>query len=221
MVDGLSTSTISEQTREQKMEAMKAREVDWHSRITDWMRDGGQTVADEATLPRRADRKLRARLILEEALETCRDLGFDVVQQGETGHASLVSINSLHLLDEPNYIDPVGIIDGCCDLMVVTLGTLTTLGIESEPHMEEVLRANEEKFAGGVIRDSGGKILKPDGWQPPNHQQFLPEEFVSPEKGYWHLDEERDRTDPCSCCDCKGLKKFLCKIKGWMFYGER
>lgn len=204
------------------MEDTKAAKTgQWQSRIANWMSEGGQVVSSEPTVPRRADRKLRARLILEEALETCRDLGCDVVQHGETGRAYLVNINSLEFIDQPKSLNPEGIVDGCCDLMVVTLGTLSACGIDSQPHMEEVLRANEAKFANGVIHDRGGKILKPDGWQPPNHKQFLPTEFFSPKKGYWHLEEERDRTDPCTCCDFSGWQKMLCKIKEWMFHADK
>lgn len=55
------------------------------------------------------------------------------------------------------------------DLVVVTLGTAEVLNMNWEAMWDEVHRSNMAKAPGGVItRRADGKILKPEGWQPPN-----------------------------------------------------
>ena len=110
------------------------------------------------------DRRLRAKLIMEEALETIEGLGFDVkLDRAEDCGYSLVESRSP---------DMEKIIDGCCDLEYVTIGTLNALSIPDIPHMQAVCKANEAKFPDGkgVPHPTiPGKYGKPEGWIPPNH----------------------------------------------------
>ena len=64
-----------------------------------------------------------------------------------------------------------GVIDGLCDLIYVALGTAVACGVDLEPFFDEVHRSNMAKF-GGPIRDDG-KILKPEGWEPPRIAELL------------------------------------------------
>lgn len=50
------------------------------------------------------------------------------------------------------------------DLLYVTYGALTTLGIDADAVFAEVHRANMAKLGGPRRED--GKLLKPGGWQP-------------------------------------------------------
>ena len=58
------------------------------------------------------------------------------------------------------------IADGMADAIVVILGTALEYGIDLGPVWEEIHRTNMAK-AGGPRREDG-KILKPEGWQPPD-----------------------------------------------------
>ena len=129
--------------------------------------DPRQKIGEPYTIPDEATRRLRAQLILEEALETIHALGFGV----GTDMADF----SLHIRtpgpSANKTPDLYKIIDGCCDLEYVTKGTLVSCGVCDVPHLQEVCQANEEKFPGGAaIFDANGKFLKPEGWEPPNHE---------------------------------------------------
>lgn len=95
--------------------------------------------------------------------------------------------------------DLVGMVDAIADLLYFAFGTAVSLGIDIEPIFDEVQRANMTKFfdcasckgegdfspsgrkcrlcdGKGKIaryRDSDSKLIKPDGWQPPNIQKVL------------------------------------------------
>jgi predicted HAD superfamily Cof-like phosphohydrolase len=102
--------------------------------------------------------ELRANLIMEEAVETCEALmGMPI----EWGYRPPMN-------KEPNLL---GVIDGVCDILCVTYGTAVECGFDVEPFWAEVHRTNMLK-QGGPVR-SDGKILKPEGWQPPNLAMLL------------------------------------------------
>lgn len=62
--------------------------------------------------------------------------------------------------------DLLGIADGLADLIYVCVGTALEYGIPLDRVWAEVQRANMAK-AGGPRR-ADGKILKPEGWVPPD-----------------------------------------------------
>jgi predicted HAD superfamily Cof-like phosphohydrolase len=122
------------------------------------------------------DRELRAKLIMEEAVETVAALGFwvqaDIVQpdyfNGErNGH---IVARFAKTYDEPHLVD---FIDGMCDLIYVVAGSAVVSGVDLDPHFDEVHRANMNKLQGQKRAD--GKQLKPEGWKPPDHERILRE----------------------------------------------
>lgn len=150
------------------------------------MRKAGQECPDKPTIPSLEVRKLRARLILEEALETINEgLGIEVEMPDW-----LVSLRIRHLyFYEIDDGDPVKLADGMADLQVVNLGTAVACGIDLEPVFNEVCRSNESKFewtpdeihflnkkttvreiGNGLkcVQDEGGKILKGPRYSPAN-----------------------------------------------------
>lgn len=65
--------------------------------------------------------------------------------------------------------DVVQVADGLADLIYVAVGLGITYGIPLEEVFAEVQRTNMAKFPGGVVkRRPDGKVLKPDGWKPPD-----------------------------------------------------
>jgi predicted HAD superfamily Cof-like phosphohydrolase len=69
--------------------------------------------------------------------------------------------------------DLLQVIDGCCDIKVVTTGTLSAFGVHDSPFQQEVDRTNLAKFGPGGHRRDDGKWIKPPDWQPPRIQQIL------------------------------------------------
>jgi len=71
-------------------------------------------------------------------------------------------------------------LDALIDILVVTIGAIHSAGFDGEAAWKEVMRTNFAKIdpVTGKIRKRGdGKILKPEGWTPPNLEPFarLPE----------------------------------------------
>lgn len=98
-----------------------------------------------ATTPMVLSGEFRAKLIEEEAKETC-----DAIRAG----------------------DLVEAIDGLCDLLYVVYGAAVTFGVDLEPFFDEVHRTNLNKVENGSVR-ADGKLLKPEGWEPPRIAEML------------------------------------------------
>lgn len=71
--------------------------------------------------------------------------------------------------------DITAMADALVDIMVVTLGAGSAAGIDLGPLFAEVHRTNMAKVGpdGKVIRREDGKVLKPEGWEPPRIQKLL------------------------------------------------
>lgn len=70
--------------------------------------------------------------------------------------------------------DGTELLDGMLDTAWVALGAAISLSLDPTGAWREVLRANMDKFPGGVAqRDAGGKVVKPAGWCGPDLRQFL------------------------------------------------
>lgn len=67
-------------------------------------------------------------------------------------------------------------VDALIDILVVTIGALHSIGVDVEGAWREVHGSNMAKVDAGtgvVLRREDGKILKPEGWQPPNLKKYL------------------------------------------------
>jgi predicted HAD superfamily Cof-like phosphohydrolase len=72
--------------------------------------------------------------------------------------------------------DKVESLDALIDILVVTIGAIHSMGADAEGAWKEVMRTNFAKIdkkTGKVIKREDGKVLKPDGWTPPNLKEFL------------------------------------------------
>lgn len=70
----------------------------------------------------------------------------------------------------------VKVLDGLCDILVVTLGAGLSMGINLQGAWDEVIRSNMSKInpeSGKIIKRADGKILKPDSFSPANFEQFF------------------------------------------------
>lgn len=61
--------------------------------------------------------------------------------------------------------------DAIADIIYVALGAAVTFGIDIEPIWTLVHESNMRKVGGG--KDENGKVVKPEGWQPPNVKREL------------------------------------------------
>ena len=65
--------------------------------------------------------------------------------------------------------DIVGIADALADIIYIACGTAVSYGIPLDRVFAEVHRSNMAKLVDGKpIRREDGKILKPEGWTPPD-----------------------------------------------------
>lgn len=72
--------------------------------------------------------------------------------------------------------DRVEQLDALVDILVVTMGAIRAGGFDSEGAWNEVMRTNFAKIdptTGKVRKREDGKVLKPEGWQPPNLRPFV------------------------------------------------
>lgn len=72
--------------------------------------------------------------------------------------------------------DTVEEIDACFDMMWVIIGYMKSRGWDCENIWDEGAKSNLSKIdplTGYVRRREDGKILKPEGWQPPNFDKFV------------------------------------------------
>jgi predicted HAD superfamily Cof-like phosphohydrolase len=140
--------------------------------VKQWMKAFGQDTPDKPCIPSLEVRKLRAKLILEEALETITALGIGVYVQNQDNEWDCIQdfedleFNNLWEEETPEGNGQVlgqlqEIADGCEDLKVVTEGTLVACGlvqnnnrnysvetpdINKDLLFEEVMRSNNSKM---------------------------------------------------------------------------
>lgn len=163
-------------------------ETEHAQRIRAFMEKAGQECPVNPTLPGAEVRLLRARLILEEAFETIEALGVSVAigQQPGDFPSNIIPISKWLRSGcklcyeappgaEPNLVE---IVDGCCDLSVVTVGCLIACGVSDASVLKEVDENNLAKFGPGGYRDDGGKWIKPADHKPPDIQKVLDEQMI-------------------------------------------
>lgn len=72
--------------------------------------------------------------------------------------------------------DRIEQLDALLDIMVVTIGALHSLGVETADAWNEVIRSNMSKIdpeTGKVIKREDGKVLKPASYSPPDLARFI------------------------------------------------
>ena len=130
-----------------------------------------QPLPENVVVPDREIRLLRAKLILEEAIETIEALGCWLIIDG-----NIISYDDIKVMQsgcqfkKENIID---VADGCADLSVVTIGTLSDFGIDDVELLEEVDQNNLAKFDGDGHLNDYGKWVKPSDHQPPDIAKVL------------------------------------------------
>lgn len=74
----------------------------------------------------------------------------------------------------------VKLADVALDTIVVAIGLLESMGLDGEPLWDEVIRSNMAKIdpeTGLVDKREDGKVLKPEGWTPPDLRRLIVEQL--------------------------------------------
>jgi len=87
----------------------------------------------------------------------------------------------LDLIDEEvqelkDSVTPQDDLDALIDILVVTIGAIYSMGADPEGAWREVMATNLAKIdrvTGKVRKREDGKVLKPEGWQPPDLKPYL------------------------------------------------
>ncbi len=77
-------------------------------------------------------------------------------------------------------------LDALIDILVVTIGAIHSAGFDGEGAWKEVMKTNFAKIdreTGKVRKREDGKVLKPQGWTPPNLTPFVTRQGIA-ENGY-------------------------------------
>lgn len=146
--------------------------------IRAFMEGFGQTVRDVPTSDvTPEERVLRGRLVIEEAFEYLEALGLNFAVNGDLEPVAVDSKSVRVEIDPSREIDLVEVADAQSDLIVVTKGGSLTFGIPiDDVSLEEVCPSNLAKLGPDgkpILREGDRKVLKPEGWQPPNITKVL------------------------------------------------
>ena len=143
-------------------------------RIQEFMEAIGQTVRTTPTDDiSEEERLLRVKLVIEEAIEFAQAMGVAIYIND---YSSIVFLEDSELqfeIDRGLELDLVEAADALSDLVVVTKGSAHTLGIPIDDITDIVMDTNMAKLdpsTGKPIRREDGKVLKPEGWEPPTEQ---------------------------------------------------
>ena len=88
-------------------------------------------------------------------------------------YCNLISEEFNELVASTTKVDDL---DALIDILVVTVGAIHSLGVDAEGAWREVMATNFAKIdpdTGLVRKREDGKVLKPQGWTPPELEQFV------------------------------------------------
>jgi predicted HAD superfamily Cof-like phosphohydrolase len=91
-------------------------------------------------------------------------------------YLSLIKEEYKELTEAVNNYDQLETLDALIDILVVTIGTIHSMGSDAEGAWKEVMATNFAKIdheTGKVRKREDGKVLKPVGWTPPNLTPFV------------------------------------------------
>lgn len=134
--------------------------------------DSRQAIGDRAA-PATNDLELRVGLVFEEACEFVEACGFRVSLAW-----SPVAERHSWGLERVRKPDLVAAIDALCDMLYVIIGTFVAWGLNPQPFWDEVHRSNMAKLGPGATFREDGKMLKPEGWKPPDLRLVLEDEIA-------------------------------------------
>ena len=107
----------------------------------------GQRIGEKPEFPDDDERKLRVKLLREEVRE---------------------------YMDGESFNNIIEVADALADIIYIACGTAVSYGIPLDDVFAEVHRSNMAKLVNGKpIYREDGKVLKPEGWMPPDIKGVL------------------------------------------------
>jgi predicted HAD superfamily Cof-like phosphohydrolase len=97
-------------------------------------------------------------------------------QENYAMYLSLIDEEVGELVEAVAANDKVEQLDALVDILVVTMGAIRAGGFDGEGAWKEVMDTNFAKIdaeTGKVRKREDGKVLKPEGWQPPKLNKFI------------------------------------------------
>jgi predicted HAD superfamily Cof-like phosphohydrolase len=91
-------------------------------------------------------------------------------------YQTLITEEYYEFLDARIANDPVEELDACMDMIWVILGFCKMRGFDVSGAWAEVARSNLSKIdpvTKKVIKREDGKVLKPEGWEPPDLGKYV------------------------------------------------
>ena len=91
-------------------------------------------------------------------------------------YVKLIDEERAELQEAIDACDSKEILDALLDIVVVTIGAMHSMGANAEGGWNEVMRTNFAKIdpvTGKVRKREDGKVLKPEGWTPPELDPFI------------------------------------------------
>lgn len=91
-------------------------------------------------------------------------------------YVNLIDEEVKELKEAINNNDLLETLDALEDILVVTIGAIHSAGFDGEGGWKEVMKTNFAKIdpaTGKVRKREDGKVLKPEGWEPPDLEAFL------------------------------------------------
>jgi len=112
----------------------------------------------------------------EKFMRAC-DQSVDAINESQYAmYIKLIDEEHRELLEATLSEDRVEQLDALIDILVVTIGAIHSFGADAEGAWKEVMKTNFAKIdreTGKVRKRDDGKVLKPDGWTPPDLRPFL------------------------------------------------
>jgi predicted HAD superfamily Cof-like phosphohydrolase len=175
------------------MPSIDARRMDMdvQRQVIEFHQAFGHLISETPTADIPADRvRLRARLIIEETLETLEAMFDESSKEGNTALRQARELINSTIARAPIRVNLEKLADGCADVDVVIEGTRLEFGINGKRIAGRVHIANMAKLhpcpdctgtgrissticarckrTGKIaVNDAHGKTVKPEGWQPP------------------------------------------------------
>ena len=97
-------------------------------------------------------------------------------QENVALYGTLITEEYKEFVEACNNNDEVEALDACMDMIWVILGFCAMKGYDVSGAWNEVVKPNMAKVdpvTGKVRRREDGKILKPEGWQPPDMTKYV------------------------------------------------